>query len=128
MARFWLLLFLIAALTSVAQLFLPWWSLVPVCLLLAAWRGSSAWLAFLVGLLGTGLSWWLPALWLNTHGAERLASRLASLFPLGGNAWTLALLSGLIAGLVGGLAALTGYWARQALAPATAPTPVSSEI
>ncbi|TGE05408.1 hypothetical protein [Hymenobacter fodinae] len=114
LAVFSLLLLVFCAL---GQLLLPWWCIVPICFLLTALRGSSGGLAFLAGLFGAGLSWWLPAIWLNQHGVQRLAERLATLFPLGGSVGLLLLLSGLIAGLVGGLAALSGAWARQALAP-----------
>lgn len=102
---------------SLAQLLLPWWSVVPICLGLAAWRITSRGSAFLAGLLGAGLSWWLPAAWLNTHGAELLAARVATLLPLGGNPWLLVLLSGLLVGLAGGLAALSGALLRRALVP-----------
>ncbi|UPL49298.1 hypothetical protein [Hymenobacter sublimis] len=117
MSRFWFLTFLLFVLCSLAQLVLPWWSIVPICCGVAAWRGGNGGRAFLAGLLGAGLSWWLPALWLHTHGAARLAARLATLLPLGGNGWTLVFVSGLLVGLVGGLAALSGAWTRQAVAP-----------
>lgn len=108
------LLLLIFVLSSLAQLLLPWWVVLPLCLGLAAWRGASGRAAFLAGLLGVGLSWWLPATWLNLHGAGLLAGRVATLLPLGGNSGLLVLLSGLLAGLVGGLAALAGAWLRAA--------------
>ncbi|GGG45228.1 hypothetical protein [Hymenobacter glacieicola] len=127
MSRFWFLVLMIFVLSSLAQLLLPWWSVVPVCLLLAAWRGISGGRAFLAGLLGVGLSWWLPAAWLNTHGAGLLATKVATLLPLGGSGWALAAVSGLLAGLVGGLAALSGAWARQAGAPSSEkPTAIHS--
>jgi hypothetical protein len=115
MKSFALLTLSILLFCALGQLLLPWWVIVPICFLLAAWRGASGGLAFLAGLVGAGLSWWLPALWLNLHGAERLAQRLATLLPLGGSATLLVLLSGLIVGVVGGLAALSGAWTRQAL-------------
>ncbi|QJX47010.1 hypothetical protein HMJ29_08715 [Hymenobacter taeanensis] len=116
-----LLTLLMLIVCALGQLLLPWWCIVPICFLLAAWRGASGGLAFLAGLLGAGLSWWIPAVWLNMHGVERLAQRLATLLPLGGNAALLVLLSGLIAGLVGGLAALSGAWFRQVRAPKATP-------
>ncbi|TGD78446.1 hypothetical protein [Hymenobacter wooponensis] len=117
MKSFALLTLLILVFCGLGQLLLPWWCIVPICFLLAAWRGASGGLAFLAGLLGAGLSWWVPAIWLHQYGVARLAARLAMLLPLGGNAGLLLLLSGLIAGIVGGLAALSGAWGRQALAP-----------
>lgn len=117
MPRFWLSTFLIFVLTSVAQFCLPWWVVVPLCFGVGTWSRLSGGRALLAGLLGVGLSWWLPAAWLTMHGAERLASRLAVLLPLGGSPWALVLISGVVAGLAGGLAALSGAWARQALQP-----------
>jgi hypothetical protein len=38
------------------------------------------------------------------------------LIPLGGNGWLLVLVTAILGGLVGGLAALAGVWLRQALA------------
>ena len=110
-----LLLFLIFLGSVLLQLVLPWWCVVPLCLTLAAWLRVSGKSAFLAGLLGVGLSWWLPALWLNTHGAGLLAARVATLLPLGGNTMVLVLVSGLLAGLVGGLAALSGVLLRRPL-------------
>ncbi|RFP66220.1 hypothetical protein D0N36_04165 [Hymenobacter lapidiphilus] len=112
MKSFFILFLLIFVLASLAQLLLPWWVVLPLCLGLAAWRGGSARAAFGAGLLGVALSWWLPAAWLNLNGAGLLAGRVATLLPLGGNSWLLVLLSGLLAGLVGGLAALGGAWLR----------------
>ena len=113
MKSFFILFLLIFVLASLAQLLLlPWWVVLPLCLGLAAWRGTSAGAAFGAGLLGVGLSWWLPAAWLNLHGTGLLAGRVATLLPLGGNPWLLVLLSGLLAGLVGGLATLAGAWLK----------------
>lgn len=117
MKPFILLTLSILVLSVLGQLFLPWWSIVPVCFLLAFWRASHGGHAFLAGLLGVGLSWWIPAAWLNLHGVERLIQRLATLLPLGGSSWVLVLVAGLVAGLLGGLAALSGAWVRQAIVP-----------
>jgi hypothetical protein len=117
MKPFALLALLILVLSVLGQLLLPWWIVVPICFLLAFWRGAPGGLAFLAGLVGAGLSWWIPAAWLNLHGVERLAQRLATLLPLGGSSWGLVLMAGLLVGLIGGLAALSGAWVRQALAP-----------
>jgi hypothetical protein len=45
---------------------------------------------------------------------------VAQLLPLGGSGWVLVLLTAVLGGLVGGLAALAGCWARQAIAPRAA--------
>ncbi|RSK42753.1 hypothetical protein [Hymenobacter perfusus] len=121
MKSFGLLFLLVLLACALVQLFLPWWMLVPVCLLLAAWRNPSGGRAFVAGLLGAGFSWWLPAAWLASHGAGLLATRVAMLLPLGGSTPLLVLVSGLLAGIVGGLACLSGTWLRRAVAPKAAP-------
>jgi hypothetical protein len=63
------------------------------------------------------LSWLLPAAWLSYQNDGLLAHRVAQLLPLGGSVPALVLLTSLVAGLVGGLAALAGVWLRQAFRP-----------
>ncbi|SHK07185.1 hypothetical protein [Hymenobacter psychrotolerans] len=115
----WLLL-LILVLGTGLQIFLPWWVITPLCLVLAfTWpvRGGRA---FLAGFLGIGLGWLVLASWLNVRNEGLLAHRVAQLLPLGGHGWLLVLLTALVGGLVGGLAALAGAWGRVAVSPAKA--------
>jgi hypothetical protein len=111
------LFILILLLALLAQLFLPWWTIAPVCLVLAAALGGTGGLAFGAGFAGIGLGWLLAAGWLNFSSASILSHRVAQLLPLGGNGWALVLLTAVLGGLVGGVAALAGCWVRQALAP-----------
>lgn len=113
----WTLFLLIFVLAALAQLFLPWWSGPVVALLLAAGLGASGGRAFLAGLGGVGLGWLLLASWYHLHTDGLLSHRVAQLLPLGGNGWLLVLLTAVLGGLAGGLAALSGAWLRQALTP-----------
>ncbi|MDF7814434.1 hypothetical protein [Hymenobacter sp. YC55] len=117
-----LLFLLILVLAFVAQLFLPCWVITPLCLVLAAWRGVSGGRSFVAGFLGIGLGWLLLASWLSVRNEGLLAHRVAQLLPLGGQSWLLVLLTAVIGGLVGGLAALAGTWLRQAVAPTASAT------
>ena len=81
----------------------------------------SAWAAFGAGFGGAGLSWLIPAAWLSHQNDNLLAGRVAQLLPLGGSAVALLLVTGVLAGLVGGLAALAGTWLRQAVRPVPQP-------
>lgn len=108
---------LILVLAFLMQLFLPWWVIAPLCFVLAAGLGSRGSRAFGAGFAGIGLGWLLMAAWLNTQSAGLLSHRVAQLLPLGGNSWALVLLTAVLGGLVGGLAALAGSWARQAAWP-----------
>ncbi|UOQ66573.1 hypothetical protein [Hymenobacter volaticus] len=109
-------------LAFIAQLFLPWWVIMPLCLLLAAWRGVSGGRSFVAGFLGVGLGWLIMASWLSLRNEGLLAHRVAQLLPLGGQGWLLVLVTAVIGGLVGGLAALAGTWLRQAVIPTASAT------
>ncbi|GAA4002784.1 hypothetical protein GCM10022408_12810 [Hymenobacter fastidiosus] len=118
--RLFLVILLVAA---GAQLLLPWWSITPVAFLAGATLGRPGGRVFLAGFAGIGLGWLLLASWQQVQGAGRLSHRVAQLLPLGGQGWLLVLVTALIGGLVGGLAALAGYWLRQAARPLAAPAP-----
>jgi hypothetical protein len=116
--RLFLSIFIVAL---VAQFFLPWWVIAPLCFGLAAGVGgvpgrAPGSRAFGAGFAGIGLGWLLVAAWLNVRSAGILSHRVAQLLPLGGSGWALVLVTALIGGLVGGVAALAGGWARQAIA------------
>jgi hypothetical protein len=116
--RLFLVIFILCA---VAQFFLPWWIITPLCFAAAFLVPRPAGKAFLAGFNGVGIGWFILAAWLNVKNEGLLAHRVAQLLPLGGNAWALVVLTAVLSGLVGGLAALAGTWARQALLPIPAP-------
>ncbi|WP_303309462.1 hypothetical protein [Hymenobacter sp. BT730] len=109
------LFLLILVLAALAQLFLPWWIITPLCFVLAAWRGHTGGRAWLAGFGGIGLGWVLVAGWLHVRTEGILSHRVAQLLPLGGNGWLLVLVTAVLGGLVGGFAALAGAWVRQAV-------------
>ncbi|MBF9236165.1 hypothetical protein I2I05_02040 [Hymenobacter sp. BT683] len=109
---------LILVLAAAVQLDLPWWSLAVVAFGVGLLLAPSGWVAFGAGFGGAGLSWLLPAAWLSYQNEGLLAGRVAQLLPLGGSPVALLLVTALVAGLVGGMAALAGTWLRQALQPA----------
>jgi hypothetical protein len=108
------LFILILLLAFLAQLFLPWWVIAPLCFVLAATLGNTGGQAFGAGFAGIGLGWLLMAAWLNANSAGILSHRVAQLLPMGGQGWALVLVTAVLGGLVGGVAALAGCWARQA--------------
>lgn len=114
----WLLPILIFVLASAVQLDLPWWSLAVVAFVVGLAIAPSGRVAFWAGFAGAALSWLLPAAWLAQQNDGLLAHRVAQLLPLGGSPVALVLVTGVVAGLVGGLAALSGCWLRLAFRPA----------
>ena len=114
----WLLFLLIFVLAALAQWLLPWWSAAVVALVLAFWLPRPGGRAFLAGFGAVGLGWLLLAGWLHVQADGRLSQRVAELLPLHGNGWLLVLVTAVLGGLVGGFAALSGAWLRQAFQPA----------
>ncbi|MBJ6107870.1 hypothetical protein JAO73_02525 [Hymenobacter sp. BT523] len=113
----WLLPILILVLASALQLDLPWWSLAVVAFVVGLAIAPSGKAAFWAGFAGSALSWVLPAAWLAYQNNGLLAHRVAQLLPLGGSVPALVAVAGLVAGLAGGLAALSGAWLREAFRP-----------
>jgi len=103
-------IFLTAFLGFVIGLFtiLPWWSFVFSSFLVAAGIHQKAAKAFAAGFLGMFILWTILALIRDLPNDHLLSIKVAKILPLGGSAWLLILVTGLIGGLVSGLAATTG--------------------
>lgn len=100
-------------LAFIAGLYFPWWSLAIAALAVAALIHQKPWKAFLSGFLGLFLLWGGLALWINIKNDGVLAVKVASLLPLGGSAYLLIIVTGVLAGAIGGLAALAGSYLRS---------------
>ena len=109
-----MLFLLIAILSLLLQLFLPWWTVAPVAFGLALWRGRSGWQAFGAGFGAVALVWLLASAFSHFRTGGILTEKVATLLTLP-SPLLLLLVTALIGGLVGGMAALTGYFFRQAL-------------
>ena len=112
--RLLLAILLIAALSFLAGLFLPWWSIALVSFVVAAALVQHLGRAFLAGFTGIFLLWALLSLWIDTKNESILSQKIAQLLPLGGSSFLLVLVTALAGGLVGGLAALAGASLRPA--------------
>lgn len=105
-----LILFAGAAVGMVA--WIPWWGFTGTSLLIALLLPQQPSKAFAAGFLGMflawgGLSWWID--WQNTHILSR---QIAQIFPLQGSSASLILITGLLGGLISGMAALSGTYLR----------------
>lgn len=69
--------------------------------------------AFLSGFVGLFLLWSVLAFLKDNANEHLLATKVAQILPLGGSYIVLILVTGIIGGLVSGLAALTGSYIRQ---------------
>lgn len=106
---------LTAFLAFVAGLYtaLPWWSFTITSLLVAVAVHQRPGRAFLSGFLGIFLLWAGMALWKDMANEHVLSSKVAQVLPLGGSYLVLILVTGVVGGLVGGFAALTGSFMRR---------------
>ena len=110
-----LLFFLILAASFILQLFLPWWIIAPAAFALALWKGTSSRQAFWSGFGALVFLWAAAALVIHLRNEGILTAKVAGLFSLPFPA-LMIMITALIGGLVGGLAALSGfYWQRLVL-------------
>jgi hypothetical protein len=115
MRNFLLSVLVIILFTAILQVFLPWWSMVVVALLVGFVFPNKAGLAFLSGFLALFLLWAGYAFVLSSANNHLLADKMAELLkPLTqGNRVMLFVVSGLLGGLVAGMASLTGNYAAK---------------
>jgi hypothetical protein len=105
---------LIAILSLLVQLLLPWWSLAVVAFVICYWRSSSAGRAFLYGFAGVCLVWLIYALTIQLRTDGVYVGRISQLLFQVNNTALLVLVTSLVSGLIGGLAGVSGYFAKQA--------------
>lgn len=92
---------------------LPWWAFVITSFLVALGVHQKVGKAFLSGFAGLFLLWAILAIMKDMANDHILAVKVAKILPLGGSYWALILVTGLIGGLVSGLAAISGSTARK---------------
>ncbi len=96
----------------ILHFFFPWWICALVAFLAAFWQAKSAGQAFLVGATALTLLWGLASSFWHFSSQGLLSDKVAGMFNLP-NGGVLASVVAIIAGLVGGNAALSGYLVRS---------------
>lgn len=92
---------------------LPWWSFAITSLIIAVAVHQRPWKAFVAGFLGLFLLWAGMALLKDAANDHVLSTKVAGILPMGGSYLVLILVTGIVGGLVSGLAALTGSFLRR---------------
>ena len=105
---------IIAVLSLLAQLVLPWWSVALVAFLVCFWRSSRAGQSFFYGFYGIAIVWLIYAVILHFRTDGILTGRMSELLFKTNNASIPVLVTAILGGLVGGLAGLSGFFVRQA--------------
>ncbi|RRA99000.1 hypothetical protein [Larkinella rosea] len=106
----------IAVLSAVAQLFLPWWSIAVVTFGVCFWRSRTGWRAFGNGFSGIAVVWFVYALLIHVQTDGILTGRMADLLFKTKMPVLLLLVTPLMGGLVGGFAGLAGRQVRAVFA------------
>ncbi len=115
--KFIISVFLTALLGYAAGFYLPWWGIAITSFLVAALLQQSPGRSFLAGFLGILFLWAGLASYLDAKNQHLLSKRIAQLLFQSDSYFLLLLVTGVIGGLVSGLAALSGSFLRRLLRP-----------
>ncbi|MFZ9695849.1 MAG: hypothetical protein ACO3AY_08250 [Chitinophagaceae bacterium] len=92
--------------------FVPWWGFVLSTLLVAVILPQTPSMSFAAGFLGMFMAWGGLAWWIDQLNKHILSSQIANIFPLQGSSAALLLITGLLGGLIAGVAAMAGTYLR----------------
>lgn len=103
----------VAVLGGILALVLPWWSVAVAGFLGGILLKPGGWSGFAGSFLGIFLLWTGMALWIDLGSDSPLPDRVASLISPGLSGFALAFVSGVVGGLVAGLAGAAGNAFRK---------------
>ena len=108
--KFLLGIIMIIILGTIGHWMMPWWIIAVIAGLVSAIIGLRGFSSFCYGFIAVALLWGVYALMLTTANEGVLLEKMSRLFQL--SAWALVPASALVGGILGGMGALTGSWAR----------------
>jgi len=111
-----MLILIIIVSCFIAQIFLPWWIIAPICIAASFFFSSSKTQAFWSGFAGVFILWLVKILSLSLPNEHLLANKVGQVFmlPASDTNWIIMIFaSSLIGGVVGGLSCLTGNSFRK---------------
>ena len=113
--KFILAIILTALLSFAVGLFtwLPWYSFVFCALIVAMVIHQKPYKAFITGFLALFLLWCILAILKDMPNEHILSTKVANILPLKGNTTLLIGITGLVGGLLAGVSAVTGSYARK---------------
>jgi ABC-type antimicrobial peptide transport system permease subunit len=111
--KFFISIILTGLVAFAAGLQLPWFFIALAAFIVAIAIPQKTGKAFLSGFLALFLMWIIVAFVAQKNGGELIAKQVANVIPLKGNVLLITIVTGLIGGLVGGFAALTGSLGRK---------------
>ena len=104
---------LIALLSLVLCLFLPWWSIAIAACMVSIFIPMKAGINFVAGFLSLAITWGALSFYISWKNNHLLAHKVSLLMLKSDNPFLLMLMTMLIGGLVGGMGALCGGLLRK---------------
>lgn len=108
--KFLLGIIMIIVLGTIGHWMMPWWIIAVIAGLVSAIVGMRGLSSFCYGFIAVALLWGVYAMMLATANDGVLVEKMGNLFQL--SPWAMVPLVTIIGGLLGGMGALTGSWAR----------------
>lgn len=102
-----------ALLSYAAGFFFPWWSIAIAAFIVSALIPQKPFIAFLSGFLALFLLWGGLAFFMDMKNEHILSGKIAEILFKTPSGSLLILVTGVVGGLVAGLAALTGSFVRK---------------
>lgn len=99
---------IIGTVATVAQVYLPWWSLLIGCFVAGFSTATVNRSPFMAGFLAIFISWGALASYIDYLNNSILSSRVVQLFPLPESGYMLIVVTAIIGGLVGGISTACG--------------------
>ncbi len=109
--KFVISILLTAALGFAICLYLPWWSFAVTSAIVALAVHQKAWKAFVAGFTGMFLLWGFLAFFIDVNNNHILLQKISGLLGLGAS--VIIIVTAFIGGIISGVAALTGSYARK---------------
>lgn len=104
-----------AASSFVACIFLPWWTITISVFIIAIVLHQDPKKSFLAGFLALFFLWAGLSYWISFNNDHLLAQQLSVLILQMKQPLAMVFITGIIGGIVGGLSALVGHYARNAM-------------
>ena len=102
------------------QLMFPWWSIVIVAFWVGCWVADAPARSFTYGFFGVALLWGIFAAMQHSANGGLMSGAMSNVFSGKLSATQLIYFTGILGGLVGGLAAMSGTYFRHLLPKKTA--------
>lgn len=110
--KFIVAILLTALLSFAGALFFDWWIIAIAAFIVAVCIPQRPFAAFAAGFLALFILWGSQSFYIDMRNGHLLATKIASVLPLGGSYIAIIIVTATIGALVAGLAALTGSYLR----------------